>query len=194
MKRKSFSMFFVKDTFKVGHLVEDTALSFNASQIQHGSDEHQAIRNSYRFRTAVSKMKASKFMKHYELEQSRAKLVFFGDYSTFKRYNPHVPSTKEEYLHYLESEDHVYELLLDLSVYLFKELPFLHDLQIDIPNHGRMYSLDVSRRQLDRQLNCRLSDMKDGHHHRYYFLYMDDELDRFVGEFVKVKRMRRRYQ
>ncbi|WP_165766870.1 hypothetical protein, partial [Fictibacillus aquaticus] len=175
MKRKSFSMFFVKDTFKVGHLVEDTTLSFNASQIKHGSEEHQAIRNSYRFRTAVTKMKASKFIKYYELHQSRAKIVFYGDYSTYRRYNPHVPATKEEYLHYLETEDLVYELLLDLSVYLFKELPFLQELQIDIPNHGRLYSLDVTRQQLDEQLNCRLTDMKDGHHHRYYFLYRDEE-------------------
>lgn len=194
MRRKSFSIVFLKNTFKIGHLVEDSCQTQHAPKASHPQNkaEQLAARDTYRFRTAVSKMKGHGLVKHYELQSQRAKLVFYGDYSTYKRNVPHIAFTREHFQHYFGTEDLICEFLLDTSIYLFKELHFLNEIQLDIPSHGKMYTVEMTRQELDDYMKCDLTEMKDGHHHRFFYIYRDEELDQFTNQFVKVKRLRRK--
>lgn len=194
MRRKSFSIVYMKNSFKIGHLVEDNCQSQHAPKAAHPQNkaEQLAARDTYRFRTAVSKMKGAGLVKHYELQSTRAKLVFYGDYSNCKRYVPHTSLTREHFQHYFGSEDLICEFLLDTSIYLFKELHFLNEIQLDIPSRGKLYTVELTRKEMDHYMNCELTEMKDGHHHRFFYIYRDQELDQFTNQFVKVKRLRRK--
>ncbi|MGG1574672.1 hypothetical protein [Fictibacillus sp. NRS-1165] len=193
MNRKSFSIFFVRDTFKVGHLMDDCSMSQHSASQASNNTELLATRDAYRFRTAVSRLKGSSFVKHYELHDDKARIYYFGDFASYRRLVPYSALAKEDYLHYLGTEDAVYQLLLDSTVYLLKELHFLNHVTIEIPNHGKIYTVNVSRKELDEHLDCSLSEMKDGHHHRFYLLYRDLEVKKFVSQFVKVRRLRRKH-
>ncbi|MDM5200627.1 hypothetical protein QUF79_21645 [Fictibacillus enclensis] len=192
MNRKSFSIFFVRDTFKVGHLMDECNVSQHPAAQASNNTEHLATRDAYRFRAAVSKLKGSSFVKHYELHDDKASVYYFGDYTSYRKFVPQTSLTKEDYLHYLGSEETVCQLLLDSTVYLLKELHFLNHITIEIPNHGKKYTVSVSRTELNEHLNCELSDMKDGHHHRYYLLCREYEVKNFAARFVKKKRIRRK--
>jgi hypothetical protein len=194
MRRKSFSIVFMKNMFKIGHLIEDNCQSQHAPQGSHPQNkaEQLAARETYRFRTAVSKMKGSALLKHYELQSNRARLVFYGDYTTYKRFVPHSPLTREHFLHYFGSEDLISEYLLDTSIYLFKELHYLNEIHLEIPSHGKLYTVELTRDELNNHMDCNLTEMKDGHHHRFFYIYRDEELDQFTSKFLKVKRQRRK--
>ncbi|WP_062237942.1 hypothetical protein [Fictibacillus sp. FJAT-27399] len=193
MNRKSFSIFFVRDTFKVGHLMDDSTIGQHSASQASSNTELLATRDAYRFRTTVSRLKGSAFVKHYELHDDKASIYYYGDYASYRRLVPHSALGKEDYLHYLGTEEAVYQLLLESTVYLLKELHFLNHVNIEIPNHGKKYTVNVSRNELDEHLDCHLSEMKDGHHHRFYLLCRDLEVEKFVSQFVKVKRLRRKH-
>lgn len=173
--------------------MEDPSGSQHNASHASNNTEHIATRDAYRFRTAVSRLKGNDFLKHYELHDDKATVFYFGSYSSYRKLVPHTTLSKEDYLHYLGSEQAVYQILLDSTVYLLKELHFLNHVTIEIPNHGKKYTVSVSRDELNEHLECRLSDMKDGHHHRFYLLCREREVNKFVSQFVKVKRLRRKY-
>ncbi|WP_026678361.1 hypothetical protein [Fictibacillus gelatini] len=192
MKRKSFSIFFIKDTFSIGHLMEESLFQHQKSNEEQTNAKRSVEREAYRFRTTLSKMKGHFFIKYYEFHDSTAKIAFYGDFATYYRETPYTYLKKEDYLHYLGTEEAVHKLLLDSTIYLLKELPFLNELIIEVPNHGKKYSIHLTRREVDQFLNCHLSDKKDGHHTRHYFLCKEPDIKKFVAEFVKVKKLRKR--
>ncbi|EIT87008.1 hypothetical protein A374_02104 [Fictibacillus macauensis ZFHKF-1] len=189
MNRRSFSIFFVSDAFKVGHLVDEAHVV--AHKARYGELDSSATAYVNSFRRAVARLKGSSYIKHYELHNHSASLYFYSSYTSFQKWNTSNTSV-ESFEKLFGTKQAICKLLFEATVFMFKELDFLEQISIEIPSNGRLYTASVTRNELYEHLDCTLSHVKDDQSAHFYLFCREADVKRFAEQFVKMKRLRRK--
>jgi hypothetical protein len=174
---KTLSMYWLNGSFQTGFLVgSEMAADFFKANGSHGDKQG---RDRFLFLTTVSRLKGSSYIKHACWEEAGADIGYELEHSN---------STESylEYNAYFATKNKVCKLLLDNTVYLFKELSQLHKVRMTIPYHFCELIVEAERSEIEKHFQIDLSEMKNGHRSQFHMVYPDRELQRFIYKFVKV--------
>ncbi|MGV7107153.1 hypothetical protein [Flavobacterium sp. U410] len=134
-----------------------------------------------------SRLRAGGSIKSATLENGKATVKYVKDYKEYKELNPQSGLTESDLKIYWNSENAIEKALIDGSVRIMKKLDFINEVEIILPNNGKVYSIDVKKKELEKFVGSDFNEIKNNWDEKFSnpFVYNDNGRQKFFLQFGK---------
>ena len=134
-----------------------------------------------------SRLRAGGSIKKAELENGKATIEYVKDYAEYKELNPQSGLTESDLKNYWSSGDAIEKALVDGSVRIMKKLDFIDQVEITLPNNGKVYSIDVKKSELEKFVGSDFTEIKNNWDEKFSnpYVYNDNGRQKFFAKFGK---------
>lgn len=133
------------------------------------------------------RLRAGGSIKKIELENGKATIEYVKDYKEYKEFNPQSVLSEADLQNYWNSSDAIEKALVDGSVRVMKKLDFINQVEIVLPNNGKVYSIDVKKSELEKFVGSDFSEIKNNWDEKFSnpYVYNDNRRQKFLNKFKK---------
>jgi len=134
-----------------------------------------------------SRLRAGGTIKNTILENGEAKIEYVKDFKEYKELNPQSGLTESDLDNYWNSNDAIEKALVEGSVRIMKNLDFINKVEIILPNKGKIYSINVTKKDLEDFIGFNFEEVKNNWNEKFSnpYVYNDNGRQKFFAKFGK---------
>lgn len=174
---------------------EGTTEAFDKTQIEQEKKRKMSDEEIVRFKKYTAKtIKNHVFLKEAKIiNGNKAQIDYASTAKVFKELSPESALTDEFILAAWKNGDMVNKVLMEAPLQVLREFPGLEEVQVNIPLEGKVHSINVSRKLVEKNFNINLDELHedkslDKWRTQVVDIYFNKkEREKYVQEFATVK-------